>query len=123
MKVAKHKDSDLIGLLKEHGPTHISENAEIGRTECLSFFPVGYRMSSETGETTPVPAEQKKKKKRRRKNKDDVNIEANTDGETKANEEASNGNFDDGEESGKENDDDDEAENDATEDNSIERDN
>lgn len=52
-------------------------NTEVGKTECLVFFPPGYKNSSETGETTPVPVDEihKKKKKKKRKAKHDSDEE------------------------------------------------
>lgn len=56
--------------LKKLGPCYISKNTEIGKQECSLFFPAGYKNSSETGETTPIPVDEKpKKKKKKRKTK------------------------------------------------------
>lgn len=70
----------------------MSEHGEIGRMECLSFFPPGYKNSSETGETTPVPTELPKKKKKKRKARDEADAEVNTEGEVKLSEEVINEN-------------------------------
>lgn len=70
--MAKTKNSAILVALKKLGPSYISKNTEIGKKECLSFFPQGYNNSSETGETTPVPVEVKpKKKKKKRQTKQD----------------------------------------------------
>lgn len=105
LKVAKREELSTISILKEYGPSYISEHAEIGRAECLSFFPPGYKNSSETGETTPVPSEQPKKKKKKRKARNETDAEANGDGEIRTNEDASN-EIDGGDDSGKNDDDD-----------------
>lgn len=68
--MAKTKDSPILSSLKKLGPSYISKNTEQGKIECLSFFPPGYKNSSETGETTPIPVDEKpKKKKKKRKTK------------------------------------------------------
>lgn len=92
LKVAKYSGSTTTAVLNEHGPSHVSENTEIGRFECLAFFPIGYKNASETGETTPVPTDEKpKKKKKKRKTKhetdsadatDEVREKMNDDGST-----------------------------------------
>lgn len=70
LKVAKTKGSPILAALKRLGPSYISKNTEEGKIECLTFFPPGYKNSSETGETTPVPVDEKpKKKKKKRKAK------------------------------------------------------
>lgn len=70
IKVAKVKNSLILASLKKLGPSYISKNTEVGKSECLLFFPPGYKNSSETGETTPVPVDEKpKKKKKKRKTK------------------------------------------------------
>lgn len=80
LKVAKCAGSTTIAVLKEHGPSYVSEHTEIGRVECLAFFPVGYKNASETGETTPVPTDEKpKKKKKKRKAKQDADSTDATD--------------------------------------------
>lgn len=59
-----------MAALKKLGPSYTSKNAIEGKVECLAFFPSGYKNSSETGETTPLPVDEKpKKKKKKRKNK------------------------------------------------------
>lgn len=51
----------------------MSKNTELGKVECLAYFPCGYKNSSETGETTPIPVEEApKKKKKKRKTKQDA---------------------------------------------------
>lgn len=71
--MAKYSGSTTIAALKDHGPSFISENTELGLVECLAFFPIGYKNASETGETTPVPTDEKpKKKKKKRKTKQDA---------------------------------------------------
>lgn len=68
--MAKTKNSLILLSLKKLGPSYISKNTEVGKSECLLFFPPGYKNSSETGETTPVPIDEKpKKKKKKRKTK------------------------------------------------------
>lgn len=91
LKVAKYTESTTVAALKEHGPSHVSENTEIGRIECLAFFPVGYKNASETGETTPVPTDEKpKKKKKKRKTKQDTDqTDATDDAREKATEDGS----------------------------------
>lgn len=75
LKVAKSMNSPTISALKEYGPCHISENTEKGKIECLAFFPIGYKVSSETGATTPIPVDVKpKKKKKKRKLKQDLDV-------------------------------------------------
>lgn len=70
LKVAKTKDSPIICALKKLGPSYTSKNTEVGKIECSAFFPPGYKNSSETGETTPIPVDEKpKKKKKKRKTK------------------------------------------------------
>lgn len=70
LKVAKANGSVILPALKKLGPSYISKNTEIGKVECSTFFPAGYKNSSETGETTPVPVDDKpKKKKKKRKTK------------------------------------------------------
>lgn len=62
--------------MKKLGPSYISKNTEIGKNECLSFFPRGYKNSSETGETKLIPVDKKpkkKKKKRQTKQPDEEN--------------------------------------------------
>lgn len=70
IKVAKTKNSPILLSLKKLGPSYINKNTEVGKSECLLFFPPGYKNSSETGETTPIPVDEKpKKKKKKRKTK------------------------------------------------------
>lgn len=91
LKVWKKKGSPAMAELYEHGPCYVSENAEIGRIECFSFFPPGYKISSETGETTPIPTNDRpRKKKKRRKVKSDAEADAVDNGEKKTSDEASN---------------------------------
>lgn len=75
--MAKTRNSPVIAALKKLGPNYISKNTEVGKIECLAFFPPGFKNSSETGETTPVPVDetQKKKKKKKRKTKHDSDEE------------------------------------------------
>lgn len=77
LKVAKTRNSSVLGALKKLGPNFVSKNTELGKMECLRFFPPGFKNSSETGETTPVPmdATHKKKKKKKRKTKTDLDEE------------------------------------------------
>lgn len=50
----------------------MSMNTEIGKAECMRFFPIGYKNSSECGEPTPEPInDEPKKRKRKRKTKQD----------------------------------------------------
>lgn len=59
-----------MAALKRLGPSYTSKNSIEGKVECLAFFPPGYKNSSETGETTPLPIDEKpKKKKKKRKTK------------------------------------------------------
>ncbi|XP_031634237.1 uncharacterized protein LOC116347678 [Contarinia nasturtii] len=70
LKVAKIKNSPILLALKKLGPCYTSKNTEIGKSECMLFFPSGYKNSSETGESTPIPTDEKpKKKKKKRKTK------------------------------------------------------
>lgn len=117
LKVAKRKESLIISILKEYGPSYVSEHAEIGRAECLSFFPPGYKNSSETGETTPIPSEQPKKKKKKRKARDEADAETKLAEEIKTNDDALNEN-DEEDDSGK-NEDDDGIENDEDDDDEL----
>lgn len=72
LKVAKTSNTPTIELLKKLGPCYTSKNTEVGRTECLAFFPPKYKNSSETGQPTPEPVDEKpKKKKKKRKAKQD----------------------------------------------------
>lgn len=69
IKVAK-VTNDAILALSNMGPSYMSRNSEIGKAECLVFFPPGYVVGSETGEPEPVPEEDKpKKKKKKRKHR------------------------------------------------------
>lgn len=81
MKVAKVRNSPAIAALKTLGPSYVSKNSEVGKTECLAFFPSGFKNSSETGAATPVPIDetQKKKKKKKRKTKHDSDEENEID--------------------------------------------
>lgn len=79
VKVAKISNSPTITTLEKLGPCHMSKNTEIGKTECLIFFPPGYKNSSETGEPTPEPIDEKpKKKKKKRKAKQEGTDEGDT---------------------------------------------
>lgn len=72
LKAAKTPESPAIDVLKKLCPCYVSKNTEIAKTECLGFFPIGYKNSSETGEPTPEPIDEKpKKRKRKRKVKQD----------------------------------------------------
>lgn len=79
VKVAKMKTSNVIAILNEHCPSHVSKDAEIGKEECLKFFPSGYVNGSETGEPILVPEDiSLKKRKKRRKSRmhlDEMNEE------------------------------------------------
>lgn len=79
--MAKTANSAAIAALKAFGPNYVSKNTEIGKTECLVFFPPGYKNSSETGQVTPLPVDetQKKKKKKKRKAKHDSDEENEVD--------------------------------------------
>lgn len=52
-----------------HGPNYVSPNTEIGRDECLLFFPIGYRNASETGVEEPEPEDETVKSKKKKKKK------------------------------------------------------
>lgn len=69
IKVAKVTNDAMLAL-SNMGPSYMSRNSEIGKAECLVFFPSGYVVGSETGEPEPVPEEDKpKKKKKKRKHR------------------------------------------------------
>lgn len=117
LKVAKFRNSPAIIALKTMGPSYVSINSEIGKTECLGFFPFGYKNSSETGAPTPIPIDesQKKKKKKKRKPKHDSDEEneidnaqsqnvAQTTTDIEAAEEPEDGELDDEDDSGEDED-------------------
>lgn len=81
LKVSKVRNSPAIAAFKKLGPSYVSKNSEVGKTECLTFFPPGFKNSSETGAPTPVPIDetQKKKKKKKRKTKHDSDEENEID--------------------------------------------
>lgn len=77
VKLAKSTSHALL-TLATHGPSYVSQNTEIGKIECLSFFPEGYVVESETienegeGEQEQETKKKRKKKKKAKQNKDDV---------------------------------------------------
>lgn len=81
LKVSKVRNSPTMAALKKLGPSYVSKNSEVGKVECLAFFPPSFRNSSETGAPTPVPIDetQKKKKKKKRKVKHDSDEENEID--------------------------------------------
>lgn len=73
LKAAKSNGSPAVAAFMKLSPNSVSANTVIGESECLAYFPRGYKNASETGETTPIPAEQQpKKRKRKRKAKTDA---------------------------------------------------
>lgn len=84
LKVAKLPGNAILSLVAL-GPSYMSRNTEIGKTECIAFFPPGYVQSSETGEPDPVPEEEKPARKRKKKKQktgavDEVDIAVETNG-------------------------------------------
>lgn len=66
LKVAKQPGDAILSLVAI-GPSYMSRNTEIGKTECIAFFPPGYTVASETGEPDPVLEEEKPTKKKKKK--------------------------------------------------------
>lgn len=79
--MSKAKPEPILSLVGM-GPSYMSKNSEVGKMECLGFFPIGYMVGSETGEPEPVSEEEKPKKKkkkgkhRRDPDETDANIES-----------------------------------------------
>lgn len=82
LKVSKAKPDPILELISM-GPSYMSKNSEIGKVECLGFFPIGYIVGSETGEPEPIPEEErpKKKKKKGKHRRETEEIDPNVENE------------------------------------------